>query len=160
MTEPARVAPALQRSVVIVAVDFSAPSRRAIHWAFDYAQRVACDLHVIHAIDRMHLGDVLDPTPDRLRAELQEISKEVEEELRGSAPDDNSRARVGAIHHHVAMGRPADEIIRLADKLHADLIIMGTHGLSGVVERIFIGSVAQKVVREAPCTVVCVKPTG
>lgn len=57
----------------------------------------------------------------------------------------------------VLAGYPAEEILRAADKHHADLIVMGTHGRTGI-DRIIFGSVAEKVVTAAPCPVLTVKP--
>jgi nucleotide-binding universal stress UspA family protein len=57
----------------------------------------------------------------------------------------------------VLAGYPAEEILRAADKHHADLIIMGTHGRTGI-DRIIFGSVAEKVVMAAPCPVLTIKP--
>ena len=57
----------------------------------------------------------------------------------------------------VLAGYPAEEILRAAEKHHADLIVMGTHGRTGI-DRIIFGSVAEKVVTAAPCPVLTVKP--
>ena len=56
----------------------------------------------------------------------------------------------------VAVGRPADAIVRLARELEADLIVMATHGRTGL-EHVVLGSVAERVVRLAPCPVLTVK---
>lgn len=60
------------------------------------------------------------------------------------------------VEHRLAEGDPATEIIRVADEVQADVIVMGTHGRSGA-GRLFIGSVAEKVVRAAACPVATVK---
>ena len=146
--------------VVLVAVDFSETSRRAMAWAFDYGQRAPCDIHLVHVIERhLRLRDLVDTSADNLRAEIDEVEGAAQQELAAMAPEADDRAQIGAIHHHVAIGKPAEEIVRLAEQVGADMVVMGTHGLTGAVERLFVGSVAQKVVRQAPCTVVCVKPT-
>ena len=74
------------------------------------------------------------------------------------AADAESRKSVGTMKRHVAVGRANHEIVGLANRLGSDLIVMGTHGRTGI-RRAVIGSVAEYVVRHAPCTVVCVKPT-
>jgi nucleotide-binding universal stress UspA family protein len=58
-----------------------------------------------------------------------------------------------------AEGLPADEILRAARRSHADLIVMGTHGRTGV-SRMFMGSVAERVVRESRCPVLTVRAHG
>jgi len=56
----------------------------------------------------------------------------------------------------VAVGHPADTIVRVAQERDADLIVMSTHGRTGL-QHMFLGSVAEKVVRLAPCAVMTVK---
>jgi nucleotide-binding universal stress UspA family protein len=62
--------------------------------------------------------------------------------------------------HVFLEGDPATEIVRYANDVGVDLIVMGTHGRTGV-ERLLVGSVAEKVMRDAPCSVLVVKlPKG
>lgn len=64
------------------------------------------------------------------------------------------------VHHEFLEGDPADEIVRYADDAMFDLVVMGTHGRSGM-ERLLMGSVAEKVMRDARCSVLVVKlPKG
>jgi nucleotide-binding universal stress UspA family protein len=63
-----------------------------------------------------------------------------------------------AIDHRLAEGDPAGEIIRLAEETDCDLIVMGTHGRKGL-GRLLMGSVAENVMRRAPCPVLTVKAT-
>jgi nucleotide-binding universal stress UspA family protein len=64
------------------------------------------------------------------------------------------------VRHVLLEGDPATEIVRFAEESAVDLIVMGTHGRSGL-ERLLMGSVAEKVMREAPCSVLVVKlPKG
>ena len=58
--------------------------------------------------------------------------------------------------HRLAVGNPAEEIVRIARKEHVDLIVMGTHGRSGL-GRLVMGSVAESVLRQAPCPVMTCK---
>ncbi len=144
---------------VLVPVDFSETSKRAMAWAFDYAQRAPCELHLLHVVDRhVSLSDLRERGIESLRSELEGVNQSAEDELAKMAPDSAAREQIGALHHHVATGKPADEILRVARELCPDMIVMGTHGLTGV-ERMLMGSVAERVVRRAPCTVVCVKPS-
>lgn len=59
--------------------------------------------------------------------------------------------------HRLVMGNPADEIVRLAEEENADLIVMATHGRTGI-GRVLMGSVAEAVVRRAKCPVFTLKP--
>ena len=63
---------------------------------------------------------------------------------------------VAEVHSRVAIGSPAHEIVELAALGHFDLIVMGTHGRTGVLH-VMLGSVAEKVVRRAKCPVLTVR---
>jgi nucleotide-binding universal stress UspA family protein len=67
-----------------------------------------------------------------------------------------SNAFRGPWEVEVAMGQPADTIVRVAQERGADLIVMSTHGRTGL-QHVLMGSVAEKVVRLAPCPVLTVK---
>ena len=147
---------AQDRLKVLVPVDFSEPARRALAWAFDYAARAPCELHLLHVVED-HLGDSLSGLArQRMAAELGAIAAAAEAELERMLPDPEERAAVPVVRH-VTHGKPAPEILRIADKLGAEMIVMGAHGRSGL-DRLLIGSVAEKIVRGARCPVVCVKP--
>jgi universal stress protein A len=62
----------------------------------------------------------------------------------------------GKVHRHVAIGRPAGQLVELATRLKPALLVVGTRGLSGLSGMV-LGSVAEHVVRHAPCPVVCIK---
>jgi nucleotide-binding universal stress UspA family protein len=65
-----------------------------------------------------------------------------------------------AVHHVLLEGDPAAETVRYAVDAGMDLVVMGTHGRSGL-ERLLVGSVTERVMREAPCSVMAVKlPRG
>jgi nucleotide-binding universal stress UspA family protein len=61
-----------------------------------------------------------------------------------------------AVEHRLAEGDPAAEIVYAAGEVKADLVVMGTHGRTGL-RRLLMGSVAEQVVREAPCPVLTAK---
>lgn len=131
---------------ILQPTDFSAPS--------DYAFRLACSLARDHGarVIVLHVAQtptvygemgayaVADYSLGALRADLKR--------LRG--PDDL------AVEHMLLEGDPAAEIVRIADENQCDLIVMGTHGRTGL-GRLFMGSVAEQVMRRAPCPVLTVK---
>ena len=141
--------------VVLVAVDFSATARHALAWAFDYAAHTASALHTLHVIDRRW-------SPADLLADAGAVQRDVAAAEAAAAAElrlltDDARARVGALHEHVSVGKPADEILRLAHELGADLVVVGSHSLDAIAH-LFVGSVAERVVRGASCPVVVVRP--
>ena len=71
-----------------------------------------------------------------------------------AAPDVSFR-----VEHRLETGNPVSEIVRVAQETRADLIVMGSHGRTGLA-RLLMGSVAEHVVREAPCAVLEEAPCG
>jgi Universal stress protein UspA and related nucleotide-binding proteins len=96
------------------------------------------------------MAPVSDPTVVR-----QDYSDEALTRLRDLVPE----AYRDTWKVEIAIGRPADTIVRLARERRADLIVMATHGRTGL-EHMVLGSVAEKVVRLAPCPVLTVKHTA
>jgi nucleotide-binding universal stress UspA family protein len=90
-------------------------------------------------------NEVLVPTP----VDEAESARGRLEEVRPADP----RVR---LRHRSAERTPAEEILKAAAALPADLVVMGTHGRSGL-GRLLVGSVAEKVMRKAPCPVLTVK---
>ncbi len=140
--------------VLLVAIDFSPASRTALAWALDYARFMPCHLHTVHVVERRWKLSDLRSDLDTLRAELVDVHDAAVAEL-GPLVDDATRERVGSLHEHVVLGESAPEIIGLAKELGAELLVVGSHGGSAM-QRLLVGSVASKIVRDAPCPVVVV----
>jgi nucleotide-binding universal stress UspA family protein len=144
-------------SQVVVGYDFSTSGREALYRALALATRAP--FHVLHflCVIDPHLGVPAVPMTGRvdyLYAERvqQQLAEIIAQELRNSAAKED-------IHYfvHARIGKPADEILGLAKDVGADLIMVGTKGLTGL-EHIVLGSVAEKVVREARCSVEVIRP--
>ena len=151
--------PGLARGrVVLVAVDFSATSRHALAWAFDYALHTDATIHTLHVVDRRWSLADLSADPASVQRDVAATEAAAGAELR--ALTDEARARLGALHEHVVVGKPATEILRLARELAVDLIVVGSHGVDPVAQ-LLVGSVAERVVRGATCPVTVVRsPRG
>jgi nucleotide-binding universal stress UspA family protein len=136
---------------VVVAYDFSPSAELALQRAVDVACRAPQHvLHVIAAIDPRH-GLAVKATrhPDYLYAgQIQELLVDHVKQVLGGRPSH------GGVEFfvHARIGHPADQILALAREVGADLVFIGSHGLTGV-ERVLIGSVSERVVREAQCPV-------
>jgi nucleotide-binding universal stress UspA family protein len=135
-------------------VDFAASSERALHLAVSLARENSARLLLIHVLEGMADGGVLDLTHWTVPEYRAILEKEARERLSALVgPEDRSAC---AIEEVLAAGKPYVEILRLAEKRACDLIVMGTHG--GAVETALFGSTAQHVVRGAACPVVTVRP--
>ena len=143
---------------ILVAIDFSATSRSALDWALTYAARGLAEIYLLH---------VFDPPPPLIPVEaelnrkvgegLAEMETGVLEELQKLFKDRAGQSMPANIHRRFAAGNPAVEILRAAEDLHIDLLVMGHRGRSAL-ERFLVGSVTERVLRRAPCTVVVVQP--
>jgi nucleotide-binding universal stress UspA family protein len=139
-------------SQVVVGFDFTHSGRAALYRAISLATRAP--FHVLHFVCVLdpHKGCYALPSHgpiDYAYAERvqQAVTEEVAQELRENHVADRVHFFV-----HARIGKPAEEILGVARDVGADLIVVGTKGLTGV-ERIVLGSVAEHVVREAGCTV-------
>ena len=126
--------------------DFSERSQYALWLACALARDYGARLIIVHvaAAPTLAYGEgVVPPGPEELRA----AAKEQLDRL--PVPHAN-------VERRLEQGHAATEILRVAQKVNADLIIMGTHGRTGL-GRLLMGSVAEQVVRQAPCPVLTVK---
>ena len=141
---------------ILCPVDFSDFSDYAMRYAALLALKFEAHLTLLHVVAPILVplpGDALSP-PMR-QADLADIADACRERLTRTAGDLTEKG-VSVIACQVTSGVPYLEIIRVAEELHADMIVMGTHGRGGLVH-LMIGSVAERVVRKAPCAVLTVK---
>lgn len=151
-TDPGAAVP--NDKVTVVAIDFSAVGRRALHWAIEQVAMAGGSLHAVHVVDRHWRASDLESDATALAREIADVERLAGGELRALVAEHHGR--VPAIHEHVAVGKPADEIVRVARELGAQMIVIGSHGHDAVAH-LLVGSVAERVVRTAHCTVVVVK---
>ena len=140
---------------ILCPVDFSDFSDYAMRYAALLAQKFEAHLTLLHVVAPILVplpGDAL--VPPMRQADLADIADACRERLTRTAGDLAEKGITVACQ--VTSGVPYLEILRMAEELHADMIVMGTHGRSGLVH-LMIGSVAERVVRKAPCAVLTVK---
>ena len=140
-------------SHVVVGYDFSHTGHAALHRAVALASRQPHHvLHVICVIDpRSPIPSIpsYDGVDYMYAARVQEaLAFETQEQLE----TEDVPGRVNFFVHARIGSHPAEEILFLAKEIGADLIIVGSHGLTGV-ERLLLGSTSEKIVREAKCSV-------
>jgi nucleotide-binding universal stress UspA family protein len=143
-------------SKILVACDFSDPAARALGIALDFSQRLGAKLEVAHVHPELYDGraDVAAGIPWPAPGQTERYLRFVEDELRATVrAKDNAAAETSG--YHVLRGDPAKQLIALARELNADLICLGSTG-KGAVERVFLGSVSQRVLRESTVPVLVV----
>ena len=145
---------------VIAATDFSDVSLRALRTAALEAQRRASPLHLVHASDvglfaLGHASSAAMPyllsTPPITLEGLDNLHAVARHRLEETAAEMNLSASIAVI-----AGPAADVIVQYAESIHAELIVVGTHGRSGLA-RLTLGSTAASVVESAPCSVLIVR---
>ncbi|MDO9508247.1 MAG: universal stress protein [Thermovirgaceae bacterium] len=138
---------------VVVAIDGSEVSRGVIDHALHYAAREKdAELLFIHVVDgseykKFSFGNFSVSVPPSEEEVKTEFCKFIEEQIKISGI-----AKPASMSFHVATGSPYDKIVSFAEKIDADMIMIGHRGLSDM-GRFFLGSVASKVVAHAPCSV-------
>jgi nucleotide-binding universal stress UspA family protein len=132
---------------ILVATDFSDPSEVALEYGRALARNFGASLHLLHVMENLFLRPV-PGDPYVLKASAR---KQLEERL-----SDEDRAALHAVASLETSDNPADAIVKYAQAHDIELIVMGTHG-RGTVARLFVGSVAERVVRLAPCPVLTVR---
>jgi nucleotide-binding universal stress UspA family protein len=138
---------------ILVATDFSEPSGVALAYGRDLARSYSARLHVLHVVEDVMLRYA--PEVGFVGTDLQrDLDTLASRNLNALLTDNDRRTLdvVPAIEHGINM---ADAIINYAKANAIDLIVTGTHG-RGAVKHFLMGSVAERVVRAAPCPVLTV----
>jgi nucleotide-binding universal stress UspA family protein len=130
---------------ILVPTDFSAPSEAALTYARELAHQFDAALHLIHIAENPFLRAVVS---DR-RALDDAALRWLEDRLT------DAERQHGAVAILQQSDEPANEILRYAKSADINLIVIGTHGRTGLA-RVVLGSVAEAVVRAAPCPVLTV----
>ncbi|MFT7643763.1 MAG: nucleotide-binding universal stress UspA family protein [Pirellulaceae bacterium] len=125
---------------IVAPTDFSEESVLSLDWARLVVDRPQ-NLHVVHATDVDSMGD---PSLPR-----REVANQLMENLTNDPAFDGT-------HHKVLLGDPGTQIARYAEEVNADLIVLPSHGRTGLLH-LLIGSVAERVVRTAHCPVLVLR---
>ena len=138
---------------ILVPTDFSADADAAFKYAQGLARKFDAHVHLLHVVEDPLAAGVW--SSEIYTAEIAGLQvnlvRDAEERLRRSVPDD-----AGAVSTEVRTGHTARQILETARDTHADLIVMGTRGRTGVAH-VIMGSVAERVVRLAPCPVLTLR---
>jgi nucleotide-binding universal stress UspA family protein len=139
---------------IVVATDFGEVSDGALDYGRELARAFGAKLHVFHAADNVITRFPMD-APFAGMAELQTEVEDAARKRISALLTDEDRAMLGAAGAVWTSLSPATAIVDYAKNVHADIVLVGTHG-RGAVGHFFLGSVAERVVRTAPCPVLTV----
>jgi nucleotide-binding universal stress UspA family protein len=138
---------------IVVATDFSEPAERATRQALELAQRLDARVHLLHAYSVPSFGPPGLPEPYRTA-----LAEQLEAEALAGLDGALARHKTAGVSLAGLIKRadPREAIIDAVAELKADLVVMGTHGRRGLA-RLMMGSVAEQIVRSAPCPVLTVR---
>jgi nucleotide-binding universal stress UspA family protein len=141
---------------ILVAVDFSPDSDRALEVAADLATTFGARLHLVHAyyVPALALSPYGAAVPQGVWDDLRSGARRELEARREKLAARNLGAEA-----HLTTGPVSDAICESARELGADLLVMGTRGRTGLAH-VLLGSVAERTLRGAPCPVLTVKADG
>ena len=143
------------KKAIVLPIDFSELSQAALPWARRMAAMLDAEIHCIYIVEPPHIYSALDmvpavplPTTEELgNNAISQLNDFVSEHLGGLDP---------APRTSVLTGSPPEQIVNYADETGAELIIMTTHGYSGL-EHVVLGSTTESVLRHARCPVLSVR---
>jgi nucleotide-binding universal stress UspA family protein len=145
---------------IVAPVDFSDHATLAARHAAALAEAYDATLDLVHVIDAATVPtggpQILGPA----RVSFDEAQERAQQKVDQHAADLRAEfPAVGKIDAEVRFGRPASDIVDFAEERGADLVVVGSHGRTGM-KRLLMGSVAEQVIRSAPCPVFTVKSFG
>lgn len=142
---------------ILLPTDFSANSVIATEYACELAEKFNAEIHLLHTLEFHHIA-----TPDfgmglALPAFVEESKAAAEKALNNVLDPQWTAGR--KVVQSIVEGSPVKEIVGYARSQDIDLIVISTHGRTGLAH-VLMGSVAENIVRSAPCPVLTVRPEG
>jgi len=147
----------INNGTIVVPTDFSEQSSEALRRACVLAKKFDAEVHLLHVIDPSLYfeTDMVSISP------LDEISKAQHEGVTKRLTEQAGSVDLPITTHlEDAVNDPARAICDIAESLSADLIVVGRHGRQGMLEHMLLGSTAERVVRNASCSVLVAMPHG
>jgi len=141
---------------ILVATDFNEPSETALTYGRELARTFGGRLHVLHVVETVMASNV---PPEYYPLPIPGLQEQVEDAARqrlDALVTLEDREKLQALPVLRTSSRTAAAIIQYAKDAKVDLILIGTHG-RGAASRLLMGSVAERVVRSAPCPVLAVR---
>ncbi len=140
---------------ILCPIDHSDGSKEALKYAVSFAMKNEAKLYLLHVIDIRSFDESIDTMATQIPND--ETIKQLKTKLLECIPEEiRSDMQIEAL---VVQGVPFAEIISIAKGNNVDMIVMGTHGRTGIAH-MMIGSVSEKVVRKAHCPVLTVRQSG
>ena len=142
---------------ILFPTDFSNGARAAMDHAISLARDYKAKLILLYVVQDISIAEWYIPSSLSATELVEDMQKSAWQEMNKWAEEVSSK--VGDVEKLIVRGAPFVEIIKTAREKKADMIVIGTHGRTGI-DHILFGSTAEKVVRKAPCPVLTVRIAG
>jgi nucleotide-binding universal stress UspA family protein len=146
--------PLFRLNTILAPVDFSEYSAKALDYVKAFAKQFEANVVLVHVVEPTVIPDNFGIVPPSYEEVGGALVKAAEERMEHMAGEISSRP--GIVRWVVCTGRAPWEIVRVAGETEADLIIITTHGYTGL-KHVLMGSTAELIVRHAPCPVLTVR---
>ena len=146
----------IKMAKILYPTDFSELSTYALRYALSFAHAYQAKLHCLHVVDEAYqYWTAMGPNSVPVGPATEDILQSARKEMDSFAAEHLKDTEVEVITD-VVLGRPFMEIIQYARKQCIDLIVLATHGRTGL-SHVLLGSVAERVVRKSPCPVLTIR---
>lgn len=135
---------------ILVATDFSSASQNALDYAIGLKDKLGASLTLIYVFDHRFQTSLYSVYTDMLDNSILAYKEQLEKALKDLSQ------KIGADHYAFREGVPAEEVVQCVDEKSIDLVIVGTHGYSGV-EKLVLGSTAKNILYRVQCPVLTVR---
>jgi universal stress protein A len=143
------------KNVVVLPIDFSELSQAALPWARRMAAVMDAEIHCIYTVEPPHIYSALDMVPAIPLPTTEELGENAKAQLDAFASEHLGGLDSAPVTS-VLTGNPADQVVAYAREVDAEIIIMTTHGYSGL-SHVVLGSTTESVLRHAQCPVLSIR---
>jgi len=143
----------LNGNAIVLPIDFSELSMAALPWARWMAALTNSTIHCVYTVQTPQIYSALDMAPAIALPTTDELTENAKMQLTAFALEHLSDV---ATETHIRIGKPSEQIVECATQVNAALIVMTTHGYSGL-EHVVLGSTTESVLRRASCPVLSIR---
>ena len=143
------------KNIVVLPIDFSKQSQAALPWARRMAAVINAEIHCVYTVEPPHIYSALDMVPAVPLPTIDELTENAAIQLKAFAGEHLGGLDPAPVTT-ILTGNPADQVVSYAREVNAEMIIMTTHGYSGL-EHVVLGSTTESVLRHADCPVLSIR---